>query len=192
MNYLALFFILIMLFIILNNYYGRNKGLVSLQCPIDNRYYMVKDDDNKFIKLKILSKANNIILQIFNKLKNSEYNSRPEVKKLYNTYNPNALYENVDNDYTAYSLNKGQEIRVCLVDPKTKEVINDINTLLFVLIHELAHIMTKEIGHPPIFWENMSFLLEFSINNNLYKYVDYSRDPVMYCGVNVNKTPFIQ
>ena len=36
------------------------------------------------------------------------------------------------------------------------------NTILFVVIHELAHVMTEEIGHPPIFWENMKYLLEES------------------------------
>ena len=31
---------------------------------------------------------------------------------------------------------------------------------MFVAIHEIAHIMTKSIGHKPEFWNNFKFLLE--------------------------------
>ncbi len=39
----------------------------------------------------------------------------------------------------------------------------DDNTILFVAIHELGHVMTKEQGHVPPFWDNMKFLLKIGI-----------------------------
>ena len=152
MNYLSLFLLIFILLIILHNYYNRYSGLTSIQCPTDGRKYMVKNDNNKYFKVKLLSKINEITLNILNKLKQSEHYNNKGVKKLCSTYNPNKLYENVDKEYTSYSLNKGEEIRLCLVNPEDNSVIEDINTLLFVLIHELAHIMTPAIGHPPEFF----------------------------------------
>ena len=62
--------------------------------------------------------------------------------------------------------------------------------MMFVLIHELAHIMTKENGHPPIFWKNMGYLLEEAKKVGIYIPVDYSREPVDYCGTLIDKTPY--
>ena len=89
---------------------------------------------------------------------------------------------------------------VCGLDLSTKcsgysiykdgKLITDKNTMKFVLIHELAHIMTVENGHPPIFWKNMGFLLKEANSIGIYDAIDYSKNPVYYCGVLVDKTPY--
>ena len=57
--------------------------------------------------------------------------------------------------YTSYSLNKGEKIALCIRKKgEAKEFIED-NTIMFVAIHELAHIMTESVGHEPEFWDNM-------------------------------------
>ena len=65
----------------------------------------------------------------------------------------------------------------------------DMNTIIFVSIHELAHIMTPETGHTPLFWDNMKYLLEKASSIGIYNPVDYSKDPRMYCGMEINSTP---
>ena len=70
----------------------------------------------------------------------------------------------------------------------TNKLIDD-NTITFVAIHELAHLMTKEIGHVPPFWNNMKYLLDIGIKLGVYKYVDYSDKPVKYCGTQITDTP---
>ena len=63
-------------------------------------------------------------------------------------YNPNNFSETgKDSKYTSYSVNKGEKIVLCLRSRDGKDRLIDENTLTFVSIHELAHIMTKSVGH---------------------------------------------
>lgn len=82
----------------------------------------------------------------------------------------------------AYVINKGEELRICLKNE------ND-NDIMFVLLHELAHIMSKSYGHNSEFKQNMDFLVKQAVKLNLYKPVDYSKTPINYCGVNISSTP---
>ena len=66
----------------------------------------------------------------------------------------------------------------------------DDNTIMFVVIHELAHVMTDEVGHTPLFWENMKFLLEEAEKVGIYRPVNYSEEPSQYCGMEINTTPY--
>ena len=64
-----------------------------------------------------------------------------------------------------------------------------LNTMLFVSIHELAHLMTKSIGHNEEFWSNMRFLLKEAIKAGIYEQEDYMKNPVDYCGTVINDSP---
>ena len=86
-------------------------------------------------------------------------------------------------------IGKGEKIVLCLRS-KTKEAkLTDINTLMFVLLHELGHIMTVSIGHTKEFWSNFKFILKNAVEINVYHNVDYSKDPQPYCGIEVNDSP---
>ena len=65
----------------------------------------------------------------------------------------------------------------------------DINTMMFVAIHEMGHLASKEIGHVPPFWDNMKFLLEVGIELGIYSKTDYAAAPVSYCGTKITDTP---
>ena len=64
-----------------------------------------------------------------------------------------------------------------------------MNTILFVAIHELAHIMSESKGHTTEFWNNMNYLLKAAINLGIYQEVDYKQNPINYCGMEINNTP---
>ena len=72
---------------------------------------------------------------------------------------------------------------------KNTETFIDDNTVNFVAIHEMAHIMSKSTGHTPEFWNNMKYLLEQGSEIGIYNPIDYSKVPVMYCGQEINSTP---
>ena len=38
----------------------------------------------------------------------------------------------------------------------------DENTLTFVALHELSHVMTVSVGHKQEFWDNFKFILKES------------------------------
>ena len=65
----------------------------------------------------------------------------------------------------------------------------EANTLMFVALHEIAHVMTKSIGHTDEFWNNFRFLLKEAIKINVYKRQDFRRHPVKYCGTEITDTP---
>ena len=110
---------------------------------------------------------------------------------LVSRFNPDSIEENdISADSTSYSENKGEKIVICLRD-KTQEPFPfvDENTVMFVLIHEMAHLMTNSVGHTPEFWTNMRCLLHDCIKLGIYHQVNYSKNPVKYCGMTITDSP---
>ena len=92
-------------------------------------------------------------------------------------------------DSTSYSVNKGDKLVICLRSKKTYNFQDD-NTILFVVLHELAHIMTKSIGHKEEFWNNFRYLLKHAIEIKLYQYQDFNSNPEPYCGIQITDIPY--
>ena len=71
--------------------------------------------------------------------------------RLKHNFNPNVIKEGIDNpSYTSYTINKGQEMAVCLRSKNDKK-IHDINEIMYVIIHEISHIACPELGHTKLF-----------------------------------------
>jgi len=114
---------------------------------------------------------------------------KDDIERLVSNFNPDAFSETTpDSKYTSYSVNKGQSVHFC-VRSKTNDKLVKENIMTFVAIHELAHLMTKSIGHDPVFWNNMRLLLKIAIDNGLYKNVDFNKKPEPYCGITISDTP---
>ena len=115
------------------------------------------------------------------------------VQRMVQKFNPTKISETLPtSEYTAYSENKGEKLAFCLnKDKKANEgKLIDINTLTFVAIHELAHIMTKSEGHKQVFWQNFKFLLVAAKEANIYQPVDYKKSPEPYCGMDITDNPY--
>ena len=120
----------------------------------------------------------------------NKYPNDESVIRMNEKFNPDNITESgKNNQYTSYSVNKGEKLVFCIRQKDENETIVDENTLTFVSIHELAHIMTKSVGHTPEFWTNFKRLLNEGINNNLYKKENYSSNPKEYCGIKVTDSP---
>ena len=61
--------------------------------------------------------------------------------------------------------------------------------MMFVILHELAHIMSDTIGHNNEFRNNFKFLLDRASEINIYEPVNYQESPIQYCGLKINHTP---
>jgi hypothetical protein len=113
------------------------------------------------------------------------------VHRLIQKFNPTKISETLPtSEYTAYSENKGEKIAFCLNKEKNGSKLIDLNTLTFVAIHEIAHIMTVSEGHKQEFWENFKFLLEQAKAANIYDPVDYKNNPETYCGMDITDNPY--
>ena len=156
---------------------------------VDNKKYLVRNVDDKQVASDLLAticKRVNILIDYLD----VHYGSEDRIKRLVKKFNPNNICESTPNNkYTSYSINKGEKIVMCI---RTKDGLNtiiDINTLMFVLLHEISHVMTKSIGHTKEFWSNFKFILKVAVKINIYNKVDYSKEPKPYCGIKVTDSP---
>lgn len=117
---------------------------------------------------------------------------RDNVKRLKEGFNPKKIQETLPtSEYTAYSENKGEKIAFCLDKNKDgKGGLIDSNTLMFVAIHELAHVASESIGHTDEFWRNFKFLLQEAEKINIYVPEDYKNKPKEYCGMDITDNPY--
>ena len=90
-----------------------------------------------------------------------------------------------NSDLTSYSVNKGEELSVCLKSKKTRK-LHDINLLMYVVIHEMSHFACPEIGHGELFQKIFRKFTNIAIKINLYNYDDYNQKPVEYCGMTLS------
>jgi hypothetical protein len=113
-----------------------------------------------------------------------------DIARLKGNFNPETFNETTpDSAHTSYSVNKGEKIFFCLRDKGEQEKLVKENTMMFVSLHELAHLMTESIGHEPEFWDNFKIILRVAIANGLYKHIDFNSSPQEYCGTTITDTP---
>lgn len=120
----------------------------------------------------------------------SEEKFRSSIKRMKSNFKPENISESSPgNKYTSYSINKGEKLVFCLRAKKGVPKLTDINTMMFVAIHELAHLQSKSIGHNKEFWDNMRFLLKIGIKLCVYCHTEYHRKHKAYCGIEITGTP---
>jgi hypothetical protein len=90
----------------------------------------------------------------------------------------------------AYTVNKGEEMRICIRDPKSDKMFEDEKTSFLVILHELAHLMSKSYGHNLEFKKNFAYITKVAVELGLYKYVDYSKEPTTYCSTDITNPPY--
>ncbi len=62
------------------------------------------------------------------------------------------------------------------------------NTLIFVVLHELAHMASNSFGHNNEFQTNFRWLVDAARAAGIYQYVDYRSSPEKYCKMVINTT----
>ena len=136
-------------------------NLKCIESTKDGNEYCVRRRENIQTAADLLAEVSTRMSKLVLHMK-SQYPDRDNVYRLSNNYNPDYIRETLpSSDLTAYSENKGETIAFCLnVKKKTSNNFVDINTLTFVAIHELGHVMSKTVGHNDEFWENFKFLLQ--------------------------------
>ena len=194
MNNDLLGFILICLIAILSYRIYRDSDLFHLKCIISNvdgNTYCVRERSKLEMAADKLARVNQNMKSLVDHCKNN-FNSEERIKRLTEGFNPKKITETLPtSEFTAYSENKGEKIAFCLdTEKNNKGRLIDLNTLTFVAIHELSHVATYSVGHTPEFWANFKFLLEEAEKINIYKPVDYSKNPKKYCGMEINDNPY--
>ena len=164
----------------------------NLKCiisTIDGETYCVREREKLQLAAdllaKVAQKCKDLVLYCAKKHPDNE-----DVQRLMQKFNPRKITETLPtSEFTAYSENKGEKVAFCLDRKKGQSRLIDLNTLTFVAIHEMSHIMTKSEGHKQEFWQNFKFLLENAKDANIYKPVDYKNKPHEFCGMKITDNP---
>jgi len=177
MYYLIVFLVLIYIIHTTKTSYK----LYNVQSTVDNELYLVEKTNNQLYdieKADILAKVNDKINILIKSLSTSD-----ERRKLLESKNIK-LQERDTDKHIGYTINKGDKIGLCIDDNE--------NTLFFIVLHELAHVITKSYGHDDIFWKNFEFLIKQSIKINIYNYKNYNKNSTNYCDKEITYTPHIK
>lgn len=108
-------------------------------------------------------------------------------------YNTEELYEtdplNRKGD-TSYTQEKGDKMYLCVRNKRKPSELTPINTMMFVSLHEIAHIGHYDgWGHPTRFWQIFKFILSEATTFGIYTPEEYVTSPVWYCSLKIDYQP---
>ena len=180
-------FVVFVMSVILLMYIMKHYGEVEyVRSSTDNREYLVRNLSDKQQAANLLASITKDLQKLVSHMM-AKFPDNEHVLLLYDNFNPDAISEgSVDSGYTSYSVNKGEKIIICIRQKDGAFV--EKNTIMYVAVHELGHLMTKEIGHTDTFWENFKYLLNEAMEIGLYKKTDYAADPKDYCGIKITNS----
>jgi hypothetical protein len=176
----------------LTNIFSSNYPLVPVKSTVDGRTYRVRDMDDKQEAANLMAKLRLKISSLCTAL-TKKYPDKKQVQLITQNFrdDPNRFLEATpDAAHTSYSVNKGEEIHLCLRQRGGQnEHLVDDNVMMFVALHELSHVCTESVGHGPDFWNNFGWILKEAEALGYYKYTDFQSHPVSYCGVSITDSP---
>ena len=170
-------------------YDKKYADIESVQSSVDNKKYLVRKLPDNKRAADLLANIRIKLVKLCDYLE-MEHSENKDVYRLVKRFNSDNITESAPTEkYTSYSVNKGQKIVFCLRSRDEKQKLVDENIMMFVALHELAHIMTKSVGHTDEFWDNFRYLLKKAIKIGVYKEVDFDKKPVDYCGTKITNSP---
>lgn len=177
--------ILLYLYVILNNN--------TIKITTKNGDAIIYNDTDISSKIKLIRQVINNMFILRNYLIENinDYNEYKEyillLEKNFNKENTK-IYETDPNiSATSYSVNKGKELSLCLRSKLSHE-LHKLDLLMYVGIHEMAHMANPETGHGPLFQKIFKFFITEAIKLGIYNYTDYSKNVVEFCGMTLNSS----
>ena len=186
---LLLFLVLcgVVVYLVWDTYF--TGGLEEVRSTYDGRDYTVQSMPDKVEAANLLAQIREGLIKLVEHLKRIQSDDE-RTKSISDKFQPDKISEGKDDTrYTSYSVNKGERIVFCLRSRDKKKELMDLNTMMFVALHELAHIGTKSVGHTDEFWKNFRWLLEEAVQIGVYKEQDFKSKPKPYCGITITDSP---
>lgn len=194
-DFVSFFLVLILITTFYTYLESKSLGVDYVVSNVDGKKYLVRNYEDKQEAADLLAKMTRRLRYLVDNLEPTL--SEEDTKRLRNNFNEDVISESSPGStYTSYSINKGSKLVFCIRrrEKGEPESLIDLNTVMFVAIHELAHLATKSIGHTPEFWANMKILLKTASklkldNEIIYNPVKYSETPQKYCGMTIHSSP---
>lgn len=120
--------------------------------------------------------------------KDAAVNAASIMRNLRERYRRSALLEGAQRKGTAATsstrrAHRGASARAGRLRPLG--AIEDENTPTYVLLHELAHLGTDEVGHASAFWDTFRLIMDAAESAGVYRKVHYGARPKGYCGIKI-------
>jgi len=185
---------IILIFICYYIKYGKDgKDVAYTKSNVTREFYLVRNLPDKKRAAdtiaNLVKDLKKLAVAMYKDLKNGEKNAMRMalyIRRMYNRFDGISFRESsAYSPYTSYTVNKGDEMVLCIRSKKTGQIHN-YNILMYVAIHELAHVGCTEIGHTPLFFKINRYMIRKAIKMGIYKYVNYRIYPKVYCGMKVN------
>ena len=188
-NFIYIYLIAIIILLGYIYYDSYHTDLVKETSNVDGKTYLVRNLPDKKEAADLIANVKEKLVKLVDYLEN-KYPNDPRVERMIINFKPDKIMESTpDSKYTSYSVNKGEKVVLCLRSRNSKEELVEENVLMFVALHEMAHICTKSIGHTDEFWTNFKWLLQKSIEIKVYTKQDFRKNPQEYCGTTITDSP---
>lgn len=175
-------------FLVYDTYYLGHREWVESE--VDGKKYLVQSNhEDKQEAANLLAQIRERLVRFVAHIEKSSP-SDPRTQRVVLKFQPDKIEEGKDSTkYTSFTVEKGERIIFCLRAKNANNKLVDINTMMFVALHEIAHIASVSIGHTDEFWANFKWILEEAVNIGIYAEADYERNPVQYCGLTISNSP---
>jgi hypothetical protein len=204
--YLFLVSVVLLIFILVFSEKFTEKifGISSTKIKLGENSYNVSDDfENKENSAKLQKSILNDIDKVMKSLDekfNSEsmsnihgntVNHKSMINNFKRRWSKNNFYEGTPNSKdSSFTIGKGDYFVICMRNKQG--VFHDRITLLFVVLHEVAHIMNNNYGHGRDFWSIFKWLLGEAENILGVKFPNYEETPVQYCNTKIYSNPLFE
>jgi predicted metal-dependent hydrolase len=183
--------IISILFYAISYYVFKDGGdVVYVKSNIIKEKFVVQNTKDKKKAADILGQIYVNIFKLRSHL-NKNIESYPEFKQYIEQFcsrikNVELAENSNKGDHTSFTINKGDKIALCLKSKQTDR-FHDINLIMYVTLHELAHVACPELDHTDLFKKIFAFILTVASDINIYKRVDYKVKPKEYCGLIISE-----
>lgn len=181
--------ILVIIIIIILYFSFSDHNMIYLKSDIDGESYLVRDLPDKYTAVNLLGKIRKNMNLLSNKLSENKSSHKKYInyiEQLNNGLKNSIISESAENTiYTSYSINKGEQIVFCLRSKLINNKMHDFNLIMYVVLHEMAHVACPEVGHTELFKEIFAFLTQEAIKEGLYTKIDFRNNNQEYCGMQI-------
>jgi hypothetical protein len=186
---MTIIIVVVCILVVFSVYFWLHRKGIFIKSNVDQKEYFVRNVSLEYNQkaadtLANINKNISILLEVLKNQNNGIY--QKNIDLLLSRFNKETLMENILQIDTTFTIDKGLRIEMCISDSNNN--IYDINTLMFVILHELGHCASITYDHTPEFYRNFAYITRQAINVGVYKYIDYSKSPLEYCGMTVNNS----
>lgn len=187
----------VVLFLLFVYVYKAKDESVWVTSTLDGQRYLMrrgagKNPEYLIESANVLAEINRRTESLINHLERNPQShtaQRHVISQLRKNYSPSILSEAAnDTRYTTFTVDK-KDMHICLRTRDQDERLYNINLLMYVVLHELAHLCNYDPSGTPIQGHGQEFrsvfklLVTEAIRIGAYEYVDYTKRPEEYCGI---------